>query len=88
MDEWTLVLVDRMKWIVLSTLVSFVAAGARTKPPPGCIVVNKNPQGGQFSTVQAAVDSLSVTDSSKKCIFIYQVPPPPLSLHPYNHRTS
>ena len=82
MDEWTPVLVDRMKWIVLSTLVSLVAATARTKPPPGCIVVNKNPQSGQFSTVQAAVDSLSITDNGKQCIFIYQVPPPPTPTAP------
>ena len=61
-----------MKWIVLSTLVSLVAASARTSPPAGCKVVSKDGK-GQFSTVQAAVDSLSVVTPGKQCIFIYPV---------------
>ncbi|KAI5796198.1 pectinesterase-like protein [Pyronema domesticum] len=44
----------------------------RTSPPSGCIVVSKSASSGQFSTVQAAVDSLSTTSSAKQCIFIYQ----------------
>ncbi|KAF7304879.1 Pectinesterase [Mycena kentingensis (nom. inval.)] len=43
---------------------------SRTTPPAGAVVVSKTPASGQFSTVQAAVNSLP-NDSSSRTIFIF-----------------
>ncbi|KAF8247365.1 pectin lyase-like protein [Wilcoxina mikolae CBS 423.85] len=53
------------------SLLGFADAAARTSPPAGCVVVSKSPSSGQFSSVQAAVDSLSTTATGGQCIFIY-----------------
>ena len=45
-----------------------VLAASRTTAPAGCITVAKS--GGQYATIQSAVDSLSVTSSGTQCIFI------------------
>lgn len=48
-------------------------AASRTTPPAGCLTVSKpgaRPS-GQYGTIQAAVDALSVTSTSPQCIFIY-----------------
>lgn len=47
-----------------------VLAASRTSPPSGCVHVAKS--GGQYTTVQAAVDSLSTTSTAAQCIFIDQ----------------
>jgi len=44
-------------------------AAVRTTPPSGCITVAKS--SGQFSSLQAAVNSLSTTSTTAQCIFIY-----------------
>ncbi|KAA8902910.1 carbohydrate esterase family 8 protein [Sphaerosporella brunnea] len=63
---------------VLLGLLSLANAGAirrstlsRTSPPAGCVVVNASPSSGHFTTVQAAVNSLSSTATASQCIFIY-----------------
>ncbi|KAI5777627.1 carbohydrate esterase family 8 protein [Geopyxis carbonaria] len=63
-----------MKLSILSilSLAATALCASRTSPPAGCIVVSKSATSGQFSTVQAAVDSLSTTASGTQCIFIYQ----------------
>ncbi|KAK2597948.1 hypothetical protein N8I77_012700 [Diaporthe amygdali] len=43
-------------------------AASRTSPPSGCISAGS---GGTYSTIQAAVNSLSTTSTSAQCIFIY-----------------
>lgn len=47
-----------------------VLAASRTSPPSGCVYVAKS--GGQYTTVQAAVNSLSTTSNAAQCIFIDQ----------------
>lgn len=47
-----------------------VLAASRTSPPSGCVHVAKS--GGQYTTVQAAVNSLSKTSGAAQCIFIDQ----------------
>ncbi|KAI3324213.1 carbohydrate esterase family 8 protein [Xylariaceae sp. AK1471] len=50
------------------TLISVVLAESRTSPPAGCLTVAKS--GGQYSTIQSAVNSLSTSSTSAQCIFI------------------
>ncbi|KAL0636222.1 hypothetical protein Q9L58_004783 [Maublancomyces gigas] len=57
--------------IVFLALVPLVFAATRTSPPSGCKVVTKSPASGQYSTFQAAVDSLSTSATATQCIFIY-----------------
>lgn len=63
----------RLSLYLLHLLAPFAALSAavtpRTSPPPGCISVAHS--GGQFTTIQAAVNSLSTTSTSAQCIFIY-----------------
>lgn len=47
-----------------------VLAASRTSPPSGCVHVAKS--GGQYTTVQAAVNSLSTSSNAAQCIFIDQ----------------
>lgn len=47
-----------------------VWAASRTSPPSGCLHVAKS--GGQYSTVQAAINSLSTSSSAAQCVFIDQ----------------
>lgn len=54
---------------ILGSATLALAAG-RTSPPDGCLHVAKS--GGDYSTVQSAVNSLSTSDSSDQCIFIDQ----------------
>ncbi|KAJ7230263.1 putative pectin methylesterase [Mycena pura] len=59
---------------VFATLLTTAASplerrASRTTPPAGAVVVSKTPASGQFSTVQAAVNSLP-NDSSARTIFI------------------
>lgn len=49
-------------------LAATVAAESRTSAPKGCLNVSQS--GGDFSTVQAAVNSLSTTDGADQCIFV------------------
>lgn len=49
-------------------LVTSVFAASRTSAPAGCLNVAKS--GGQFNTIQAAVNSLSTSASGTQCIFI------------------
>lgn len=50
--------------------VTGVLAASRTSPPSGCVHVAKS--GGQYTTVQAAVNSLSTSSKTAQCIFIDQ----------------
>lgn len=50
--------------------VTAVLAASRTSPPAGCVHVAKS--GGQYTTIQAAVNSLSTTSQTAQCIFIDQ----------------
>lgn len=55
----------------LFTSLGFVAsalATSRTSAPSGCISVAKS--GGSYSTIQAAVNSLSTTSTAAQCIFV------------------
>jgi pectinesterase len=49
-------------------LASSAFATSRTTAPSGCITVAKS--GGTYSTIQAAVNSLSTSSSTAQCIFI------------------
>lgn len=55
----------------LLTAVAFLAsqalAASRTSAPSGCITVGTT---GTYSTIQAAVDSLSTTSTTAQCVFI------------------
>ncbi|KAK3381504.1 pectin lyase fold/virulence factor [Podospora didyma] len=51
-----------------TTTVHAAGGGGRTSAPPGCLTVAKS--GGQYSTIQAAVNSLSTTSTTAQCIFI------------------
>ncbi|KAJ4396657.1 hypothetical protein N0V93_000878 [Gnomoniopsis smithogilvyi] len=51
----------------LAALVTTVLATSRTSAPSGCITAGS---GGTYSTIQAAVDSLSTTSTTAQCIFI------------------
>lgn len=58
-----------MKSTIFSlALAAIVTAESRTSAPEGCLDVARS--GGDYSTVQAAVDSLSTTDAADQCIFI------------------
>ncbi|KAH6887403.1 family 8 carbohydrate esterase [Thelonectria olida] len=58
-----------MKSIIASlSLFSVALATSRTSAPSGCITVAKS--GGDYSTIQAAVNSLSTSSSAAQCIFI------------------
>lgn len=50
------------------SLVGSVLATARTSAPSGCITVASS--GGDYTTVQDAVDSLSTTSTTAQCVFI------------------
>ncbi|KAK0102395.1 hypothetical protein ONS95_006015 [Cadophora gregata] len=57
-----------MRFILsLSTFVTAVLAAGRTTAPAGAITVGS---GGQYSTIQAAIDSLSTTSTTAQSIFI------------------
>ena len=55
--------------VVLALFISLVTAASYTSPPSGAVIVRKNPQSGEFSTIQAAVNSLDST--SERTIFVY-----------------
>ncbi|RYP59480.1 hypothetical protein DL769_008511 [Monosporascus sp. CRB-8-3] len=58
-----------MKSVLFSlALAAAVAAESRTSAPAGCLKVAKS--GGDFSTIQAAVNSLSTTNAADQCIFV------------------
>ncbi|KAJ1328243.1 pectinesterase [Microdochium nivale] len=60
-----------MKSSIATTLLglaSSVLAAGRTSAPAGCLNVAKS--GGQFSTIQNAVNSLSTSAGGKQCIFV------------------
>ncbi|KAI1847536.1 hypothetical protein JX265_000787 [Neoarthrinium moseri] len=50
------------------TLVASALAGSRTSAPSGCITVASS--GGDFTSIQKAVNSLSTSSSTAQCIFI------------------
>lgn len=52
----------------LLTFVTAVIATSRTSAPSGCITVAKS--GGDYDTIQSAVNSLSTSSSSAQCIFV------------------
>ncbi|KAK4232526.1 putative pectinesterase [Podospora fimiseda] len=54
---------------LLSLFCTTSLAAIRTTPPSGCLTVAKS--GAQFSTLTAAVNSLSTTTTNPQCIFIY-----------------
>lgn len=54
----------------LLCLVPSVLAASRTSPPSGCVHVAKS--GGSFTSLQAAVNSLSTTATGTQCIFVNQ----------------
>lgn len=61
-----------MKSTILSSslaLAATVAAESRTSAPEGCLTVAQS-SGGDYSTIQAAVDSLSTSDGADQCIFV------------------
>ncbi|KAL2071272.1 hypothetical protein VTL71DRAFT_12507 [Oculimacula yallundae] len=53
--------------LALSSLVTAVLAAGRTSAPSGAITVGS---GGKFSTIQAAINSLSTSSTSAQSIFI------------------
>ncbi|KAF2175141.1 carbohydrate esterase family 8 protein [Zopfia rhizophila CBS 207.26] len=55
-------------FLVCLTLISSALAAGRTSPPAGALVVAKS--GGQYSTIQAAVNALSTTSTAAQSIFI------------------
>lgn len=60
---------DTMKSVYTGLgLIPAVWAASRTSAPSGCITVAGS--GGDFSSVQSAVDSLSTSDGEAQCIFI------------------
>jgi pectinesterase len=56
--------------LLLTAGITAVLAASRTTPPSGCLHVAKS--GGTYTTVQAAVNSLSTTATGSQCIFIDQ----------------
>ncbi|KAH7184815.1 pectin lyase fold/virulence factor [Fusarium flagelliforme] len=58
-----------MKLLATLNFVAAALAASRTTAPAGCITVKK---GGQFGTIQSAVNSLSTTATGTQCIFIDQ----------------
>ncbi|CAG9948348.1 unnamed protein product [Clonostachys rosea f. rosea IK726] len=55
---------------LLPGIIAGVLAASRTSPPSGCLHVAKS--GGSYTTLQAAVNSLSTTASGTQCIFVNQ----------------
>ncbi|KAB5583252.1 pectin lyase fold/virulence factor [Coniochaeta sp. 2T2.1] len=55
--------------LLLSLASLCLATKSRTTPPPGCLSVGTTP--GAYSTIQSAVDSLSLTSPAPQCIFIH-----------------
>jgi pectinesterase len=53
--------------LALSSFVSAVLAASRTTAPPGAITVGS---GGKYSTIQAAINSLSTTSTTAQSLFI------------------
>lgn len=47
-----------------------VLAASRTAPPAGCLHVAKS--GGQYSSVQAAINALSTSSAADQCVFVNQ----------------
>ncbi|KAF8501907.1 carbohydrate esterase family 8 protein [Gautieria morchelliformis] len=94
-------LLSLLAFLVWSSIVSasphLMRRGSRTNPPSGSIVVRpRDAASGEFTTIQAAVNSLP-DDSSSRCIFIYpgtyreQVTisrPGPLTIYGYTTDTS
>jgi len=61
----------KMKFFgLLLSGASAVLAASRTSPPSGCVHVAKS--GGSYTTVQAAINSLSTSSTADQCIFINQ----------------
>lgn len=58
----------RFLFFLLARATAPVLAASRTSAPPGCLTVGK--ASGAYSTVQSAVDALSVTSKAAQCIFI------------------
>lgn len=56
--------------LVFSAGIAAVLAASRTTPPSGCLHVAKS--GGDYTTLQSAVNSLSTTSTTAQCIFIDQ----------------
>jgi len=52
----------------LSCLIAGTLAASRTSPPSGCLVVAKS--GGQYTSIQSAVNTLSTSSGGTQCIFI------------------
>ncbi|KAF3018557.1 hypothetical protein E8E14_012686 [Neopestalotiopsis sp. 37M] len=60
-----------MKSVLASLgLVGLAVAESRTSAPSGCVTVASS--GGDYTTIQAAVDSFSTSSSTAQCIFIDQ----------------
>jgi pectinesterase len=59
-----------MRLLTTTALIGAVQAVSRTSPPSGCLHVAKS--GGTYTTVQAAIDSLSTTSTAAQCVFINQ----------------
>lgn len=61
--------------LILSLLTTALAlctrSPSRTKAPAGCLSVSRSGGGSNYTTIQAAVSSLSSTSTSPQCIFIY-----------------
>lgn len=53
--------------LAFASLLTSVLATSRTSAPSGCITAGS---GGTYSTIQAAVDSLSTTSTTAQCVFI------------------
>ena len=59
-----------MKIITLLAGTTGVLAATRTSPPSGCLHVAKS--GGQYTSVQAAINTLSTSSTADQCVFINQ----------------
>ncbi|KAK4187211.1 pectin lyase fold/virulence factor [Podospora australis] len=57
--------------VLLLPLLGLSHAAQRTSPPSGCIVVAKSSSQAPYTSIQAAVNSLSTTSTTRQCIFIY-----------------
>ncbi|KAK8087308.1 carbohydrate esterase family 8 protein [Apiospora phragmitis] len=54
----------------LAGAATVVLAASRTSPPSGCLHVAK--AGGQYTSVQAALDALSTSSTADQCVFVDQ----------------
>lgn len=59
-----------MKIISLLARTAGVLAASRTSPPSGCLHVAKS--GGQYTSVQAAINTLSTSSTADQCVFVNQ----------------